>query len=83
MTIDQDKSGNAFITVGNVRVTWAHKGSEGWADSDGYLRIQAYKADPEESQALYPGAELPIRSGRDVCALIAAIATLAAGELAK
>lgn len=82
MAIEHDANGNSYITINNIRVTWVHreKGEKDWSDSRAYLRIQAYRGDPNESLSLYPGAELPIVSEREILTLIGAISELTLAE---
>jgi len=77
MRIDTDQSGNPFINVGNLRVSWIQKIDGDWAGTGQYLRMQAYRGDPVDSNSLHRGAELPIGSIEDVCELAAAITHLA------
>ena len=67
-----DGSGQHYVNVGNVRLTVVE--GERWAGPEvrHYLRLQAYKGEPEAS-GLNQGAELPIRDLRSVLELLAGI----------
>lgn len=60
-----DDAGNLYDDVSNVRITYVPSGkradAKNWAGQD-VIRLQAYKTDPQQSQALHMGAELPIES---------------------
>ena len=87
MKIDKDGKGQPFITVGNVRVTLvpADKRSSAlnWAAGECkyYIRIQAYKDNPDISQSLHPGTEFPVTNHKEVCALLSAISHLVVEEM--
>lgn len=82
MTINTDGNGNSYIDANNVRVTWIRREDDGWTGPGDYIRLQAYRGNPEETQALHRGAELPVSSGWNICALVAAISALAVNQAA-
>jgi hypothetical protein len=78
--IKQDGTGNPYIDINNLRVTLTKRGADGWAGESSYIRIQSYRSDSAQSQALHLGAELPFTSHKELCGLIAAISHLAAEQ---
>jgi hypothetical protein len=77
-----DTKGNPFFDVDNLRVTCVTKPSgKQWAKGTKlYLRVQAYKG---KGNALFQGAELPIKNQQVLLKLISAIANLGAEHLGK
>ena len=78
-----DNRGNPFIEVDNLRVTCvlAKPSSKRWAKGVKlYLRVQAYKG---KGNALYQGAELPIKNQQVLLKLISAIAHLGAEHIER
>ena len=77
--IKEDSSGNPYVDAGNIRITYVPQGSRAanldWAGSD-IVRVQAYKGDPAQSQALHLGAEFPIKDDLSVVELVAGICTV-------
>jgi hypothetical protein len=76
-----DNRGNPFIEVDNLRVTCVltRPSSKQWAKGTKlYLRVQAYKG---KGNALFQGAELPIKNQQVLLKLISAIAHLGAEHL--
>jgi hypothetical protein len=65
-TIQVDQSGNSFVEVGNLRVTYVpaakRKEDKRWTDAD-VIRVQAYRGDPAHSKSLHKGGEFPLRGG--------------------
>ena len=63
--IQTDGSGNRFVEVENIRITYQPKSKRNaevdWAKGD-MIRIQAHKGDKAESRSLFPGAELPVKN---------------------
>lgn len=84
MQIKTDGSRNPYVEVSNVRITHVprsqRQSAKDWAGSD-VIRIQAYKDDPAVSKALFPGAEFPVESHKQVVELISAVAYLIAQEM--
>ncbi|MGC8605227.1 MAG: hypothetical protein ACP5VS_16290 [Desulfomonilaceae bacterium] len=84
MQIQKDGSGNPYVEVGNVRITYVprsqRQSAKDWAGSD-VIRIQAYKDDPAVCKALFPGAEFPVESHKQVVELISAVAYLIGQEM--
>lgn len=76
MTMQTDGSGQLYKDVGNIRVTYissqARDQSKNWSGQD-VIRVNAYKTDPSVSQALHPGAELPIADAATFISLISAL----------
>jgi len=73
MQVQEDRKGQPFIDVGNLRITFKQ---EVWSGNPG-LSIRAYK----EDSGLHMGAEIPLESHKDACDLIAAIGYLVAKYL--
>lgn len=84
MQIQKDSSRNPYLEVGNVRITYVprnqRQSAKDWAGSD-VIRIQAYKEDPAVSKSLFPGAEFPIESHKQVVELLSAVAYLISQEM--
>lgn len=63
MPRDHGGTGNFYLDSGNLRVTYVPATGRGpeadWAGSD-VVRIQAYRQDPADGQALHRGAEFPV-----------------------
>jgi hypothetical protein len=79
MTIKTDKSGHLYTDVGNIRIAYIPRQSRNttkdWANSD-VIRISAYKQDPNVSQAMHRGAELPIEDARTFIALMSSLCAI-------
>jgi len=76
MTMQTDGSGQPYMDVGNIRVTYissqARDKSKNWPGQD-VIRVTAYKTDPSVSQALHRGAELPVADPAAFISLISAL----------
>jgi hypothetical protein len=77
MQINRER-GAPFVNVHNLRITLVRK-EDGWAGPEYayYIRIQAYKGDPEELGPLNQGPELPVAGHADVLRLIQGICLVA------
>jgi len=80
MKTETDGKENRYINVGNLRITLvpqnAREENKDWSDS-AVLRVQAYKElDRAKGNALFQGAELPLKDYRDALKLVAAISFL-------
>lgn len=75
--MNNDKNGNPYEDVGNIRVTIVDKSTRNpekdWAGSD-TLRFQAYKGG--ESNALHLGAEIPLENNETIIEIIEALCKL-------
>jgi len=84
MQILKDGSGNSYVEISNLRITYVprsqRQSAKDWAGSD-VIRVQAYKDDPAVSKALFQGAEFPVESHKQVVELISAVAYLVAQEM--
>ena len=73
MSIKHDARNQPYVELDTMRITWIARDEDAWDGSGGYLRLQTYRGDPAENRALHRGVELPVRSGWDLCALVAAL----------
>jgi hypothetical protein len=84
MQILKDGSGNSYVEISNLRITYVprsqRQSAKDWAGSD-VIRVQAYKDDPALSKSLFQGAEFPVESHKQVVELISAVAYLIAQEM--
>jgi hypothetical protein len=73
----RDGPGHVYAEVDNIRITYVpakdRDPDKDWAGSD-VIRVQAYRGDT--SRALFPGAELPIRSPEVFVELISALCSV-------
>lgn len=67
----QDQSGNLYVEVDNLRLTYVRAGrrtdAANWAGPD-VIRVQSYRGDG--TRALHLGAEFPVGSGTQFVELI-------------
>lgn len=84
MQILKDGSGNSYVEVNNLRITYVprsqRQSAKDWAGSD-VIRVTAYRDDPSVSKALHRGSEFPVESHKQVVELISAVAYLIAQEM--
>ena len=78
--ITVDSSGNEFVNVGTVRLTYIKAENrdekKNWAGQD-VIRIQAYK---DDSNQLHQGAEIPIGDRESSLDLLLGVAMLLTGK---
>lgn len=77
MKIEKDGQGNAFVRVGNVRLTYVtaekRAAKKNWAGQS-VLRVTAYRNDKNDLQ--HRGAEFPIGTESEALAFVEAFCAL-------
>lgn len=70
MKIEKDASGNSYVEVDNIRLTYVpdrrRPNEKKWVGSD-VIRIQAYRGN---GKSLYMGGEFPVKSDEQVVEFI-------------
>lgn len=76
MKIEKDSSGNSYVEVGNVRLTYVPAArrdpGKDWADQD-VVRINAYKG---HGKAMFQGAEFPVGGPAEALEFVGAFCLL-------